>query len=85
MLLMVHVQYGRLHALLLWVQCGRMENRRFHQADEDKTISDERMRTYINTAMHQECRAIPNLKRAPTSNAIDTFKAMLAKRTKEEE
>ena len=55
------------------------------QADEDKTISDERMRTYINTAMHQECRAIPNLKRAPTSNAIDTFKAMLAKRTKEEE
>jgi hypothetical protein len=56
-----------------------------HQTDEDVTISDERMRTYINTAMHQECRANPNSKRASTPNAIDTFKAMLAKRTKEEE
>ena len=57
-----------------------------HQTDEDTTVSHLRMTTYINTAMHTECRKKPAPKRAPaSSNAIDTFKSMLAKRAKEEE
>jgi hypothetical protein len=57
-----------------------------HQTGEDTTVSNQRMTTYINTAMHTECRKKPAPKRAPaSSNAIDTFKTMLAKRAKEEE
>jgi hypothetical protein len=57
-----------------------------HQTGEDTTVSNQRMTTYINTAMHTECRKKPTPKRAPaSSNAIDTFKTMLAKRAKEEE
>ena len=56
------------------------------RTDEDVTISDARKRAYINAAMHQNCRKKPPPKRgASSSNAIDTFKAMLAKRNKEEE
>jgi hypothetical protein len=53
--------------------------------DEDVTISDERMRTYINTAIHQNCRKKPTKRGPSSSNATDTFKTMLAKRNKEEE
>ena len=53
------------------------------QAGEDPTISDKRLHDYLDTAFHQSCRK----KKTPTTSAppAESFQAMLAKRTKEEE